>query len=329
MLKRALVAGGAGFIASHLCDHLIEEGYEVTAIDNLVTGREANLQKAIGNGLKLHKMDINTLDSLQIERHFRQPFQEIYNMASPASPVDFEQMPVFILQTATHGHKNLLELARRHGARILFASSSEVYGDAEVHPQTESYFGNVNPIGPRGCYDEAKRVGEALSMAYRKEFKVETRIARIFNTYGPRMRPTDGRIIPNFFVQALQAQALSVYGDGSQTRSFCFVSDLVRGLYELMHSSEWRPVNLGNSSERRVLDLANVINTLTGNIAGIRYLPLPENDPKLRRPDITRAREGLKWEPTVSLDEGLQACMTYFQHELMQAPGGIQAPTLG
>lgn len=321
--KRALVAGGAGFIGSHLCDLLLSKGYHVTAVDSLVTGRKQNIASALEKGLEFIQADINELKDLPGS------FDEIYNMASPASPVDFSKMPVFIMDTAGIGHRNLLELALRKKARILFASSSEVYGDAEVHPQPETYFGNVNTIGPRGCYDEAKRYGESLSYAYHRQHGVEIRIARIFNTYGPRMRPNDGRIIPNFFTQALQNQSITVYGDGSQTRSFCFVSDLVNGLFHLMTSNERLPVNVGNPIERTVMEIAHAVNTLTGNKAPIRYLPLPENDPKLRRPDIRRAQASTGWEPRVDLNFGLQQCLEYFQSEIRAAPEGIVAPTLG
>lgn len=325
MKKRALVAGGAGFVGSHLCDFLLDKGYEVTALDNMVTGRVENLEPALARGADFLKADITEIDPAS----FSETFDEIYNLASPASPVDFSKMPVFILETASRGHRNLLELARRQGAPILFASSSEVYGDAEVHPQVESYFGNVNPIGPRGCYDEAKRVGEAYSLAYQRQYGVDIRIVRIFNTYGPRMRPNDGRIIPNFFIQALQRQALTVYGDGSQTRSFCYVTDLVEGIYRLMQSKEQRPVNIGNPIERTVLEIADKVNALTGNSTPIRHLPLPENDPKLRRPDITRARTELGWEPKVDLEAGLRECLAYFRNQLQLSPEGIVAPTIG
>lgn len=327
--KFALVAGGAGFIGSHLCDLLLERGYEVVAVDSLVTGRRANLDAALSCGPRFQFLegDIN-LESSTVELS-RFKFTEIYNLASPASPVDFGKMPVFIMDTAARGHRNLLELARASQARILFASTSEVYGDPEVHPQTEDYFGNVNSVGPRSCYDEAKRFGEALSMAFHRQFGVETRIARIFNTYGSRMRPDDGRIIPNFFIQALQGQSLSIYGEGKQTRSFCYVSDLVDGLYRLMQSSERRPVNIGNPRESTIMEIATAVNTLTGNRTPHRYLSLPENDPKQRKPNITRAQELLGWSPGVSLDNGLKHCLTYFTSELKASPHGIHAPTLG
>lgn len=327
MKKRALVAGGAGFIGSHLCDLLLAKGYEVVALDNLVTGRARNLDSARGAGLRLIEADISK--PLELNELFNQRFDEIYNLASPASPVDFDRMPVFILETASIGHRQLLELARRHGSRILFASTSEVYGDALVHPQAETYFGNVNTVGHRSCYDEAKRYGEALTAAYRRVHAVETRIARIFNTYGPRMRPDDGRIIPNFFMQALQGQALTVYGEGRQTRSFCYVSDLIEGLFRLMQSSESTPVNIGNPIERTVLEIANAVNTISGNAEQIRYLPLPENDPKQRRPDISKAKTVCGWEPTVTLERGLEVCLNYFKTELAVAGGRISVPTLG
>lgn len=308
--KRVLIAGGAGFIGSHLCDLLLDRGYEVTVVDNFVTGRRGNLELALARGARL--IDANINEPFRVDGRF----DEIYNLASPASPLDFSKIPLFILETASRGHKNLLELARDHQARILFASSSEVYGDAKVHPQTESYFGNVNPYGPRSCYDEAKRFAETLNYTYQKKYGLEVRTARIFNTYGPRMRPNDGRIIPNFFIQALRGESLTVYGDGSQTRSFCFVTDEAKGLYALMQSREERPVNIGNPTEQTVLEIAAAINQLTGNTAPLRYLPLPENDPKQRRPDLTRAKESVDWQPEIDLATGLRLSMEYFRTEL-------------
>lgn len=314
MAKRALVAGGSGFVGSHLCELLMSKGYEVTAVDCFVTGRRQNIEPLLERGLKLIEADIT--EPLKINERF----DEIYNMASPASPVDFKRMPSFILRTSSHGHRNLLELAREQKARILFASSSESYGDAEVHPQHEDYFGNVNPVGARGCYDEAKRFGEALSMAYLREHGVQTRIARIFNTYGPHMRPDDGRITPNFFTQALKKQSLTIYGDGSQTRSFCFVTDMAKGLFALMQSDEVMPTNVGNPTERTVLEMAKAINALTGNTAPLRFLPLPENDPKQRRPDTTKAQRVLGWKPEVDLETGLKLSLDYFKKELTRDP---------
>ncbi len=308
---KVLVAGGAGFIGSHLCEKLLKEGFEVTVVDSLVTGRKKNL-----DGLKIAFVEANINEAATFTRpELSIGFDQIYNMASPASPVDFPKMPIFILETATHGHKNLLELARRNSARILFASSSEVYGDAEIHPQIESYFGNVNSFGLRSCYDEAKRVGEALSLGYKKEFGVAIRIARIFNTYGPRMRPSDGRIIPNFFSQALSGKALSIFGDGKQTRSFCYVSDLVEGLFLLMQSNVETPINLGNPIERSVLEIAEQIKILTSSKSSLEFMPLGENDPKQRRPDISKARELLKYDPQVDLEAGLKSSLKYFNSE--------------
>jgi nucleoside-diphosphate-sugar epimerase len=322
--KSVLVAGGAGFIGSHLCDLLLARGARVTVIDSLVTGRKQNLQAAMAQGLEFIERDINDPKAL-----LGMKFEQIYNLASPASPVDFSRLPVFIMNTASQGHAHLLELARASGARILFASTSEVYGDPEVHPQREDYFGNVNPIGPRSCYDEAKRFGEALSFSYHRAYGVDIRVARIFNTYGPRMRPDDGRIIPNFFMQALQNQALSIYGDGSQTRSFCYVSDLAMGLMRLMQEPITGPVNIGNPCENTVLEIANTVNQLIGNKTPLRYLPLPENDPKQRRPDITRAETSLGWRPDVSLEQGLQHTLAFFRNELAARPEGVVTPTIG
>ncbi len=319
MKKHALVAGGVGFLGSHLCELLLAEEYSVVAVDCLVTGRTQNIASLIPKGLQIIESDINSPKTIEILRGLGR-FDEIYNLASPASPVDFAKMPTFILRTGSDGHGNLLELAREQKSRILFASSSEVYGDAEVHPQVETYFGNVNTIGHRSCYDEAKRFGEALSMAYLRQFQVQVRIARIFNTYGPHMRPNDGRIIPNFFTQALKKQSLSIYGDGSQTRSFCFVTDLVRGLYLLMQSHETQPMNIGNPIERNVLDMATAINTLTGNVAPLKFYPLPENDPKQRRPDTTRAQRLLSWQPKIDLETGLKLSLDYFKSELERDP---------
>lgn len=320
MAKRALVAGGAGFVGSHLCELLLNEGYEVVALDNFATGRKENVASFERFGSKFTLADHDIVQPLPTALVDGPKFTEIYNLASPASPVDFDTMPVFIMRTASEGHRNLLELGRHHGARVLFASSSEVYGDAEKHPQDESYFGNVNTTGHRGCYDEGKRFGEALSQSYHREFKLPVRIARIFNTYGPRMRPDDGRIIPNFFTQALKKQPLTVYGEGTQTRSFCFVTDLARGIHLLMQSQETRPVNIGNPTERTVLEMAHAINNLTGNIEPLKYLPLPENDPRFRRPDTTRANEVLGWKPDVGLEHGLALSLDYFKSELARNP---------
>lgn len=306
--KKALVAGGSGFIGSFLCEKLLAENIEVTVFDSLVTGRKENIEHLKENeSFSFIECDIReTLPKVD-------PFDFIFNLASPASPKDFDQIGSYILETASIGHQNLLKLAHQNQARILYASTSEVYGDPLVHPQTEDYYGNVNPIGKRSCYDEAKRYGEALSYVYKREKNVDVRVARIFNTYGPRMAPNDGRILPNFFTQALASKPLSVYGDGSQTRSYCYVSDLVDGLFLLMTSSEEFPTNLGNPTEKTVKEVSELINHLTGNKAGVNYHPLPENDPKKRKPDISKAKTILKWEPKVTIEEGFQKTYEYFK----------------
>lgn len=331
-VKRALVAGAAGFVPSHVVDALLEQGYEVIGVDSFVTGREENLNSAMQNPrFRFVKHDIRepigpVMSKLGLDMK-PGTFTEIYNLASPASPVDFAKIPLSILETSSTGHRYMLDLAKATDAVCLYASSSEVYGDAEVHPQVETYFGNVNTVGHRSCYDEAKRYGEALSVAHAKEFGTQVRMARIFNTYGPRMRPTDGRIIPNFFMQALQGRALTIYGEGTQTRSFCFVSDLVAGLIALCRSSESRPTNVGNPTERTVKEIADAVTALTGSRAGVTRLPLPENDPKMRRPDITRAR-AFGWEPKVSLEDGLKSSFEYFKQQLAQANGAVATPTV-
>lgn len=309
MSKKVLVAGGAGFVGSHLVDLLLEKNYEVTVIDNCVTGSQKNIAH-LKNKIRYIEKDIRE------PMKFDQKFDQIYNLASPASPIDFEKIPMFIMETASIGHKNLLEVGKETGARVFFASTSEVYGDPEVHPQQEDYRGNVNIIGPRSCYDEAKRYGETLSSVYNRTYGVDTRIVRIFNTYGPRMRPEDGRVIPNFFSQALAKKPLTVFGTGKQTRSLCFVRDEVEGLFKLMESNETRPVNIGNPRELTMLELAETINKLLGNTAGVEFKPLPTDDPQRRRPDITRAKEVLGWEPKISLEDGLQRTFEYFKNEL-------------
>lgn len=302
---KALVIGGSGFLGSHLVDLLLEKKYDVTVIDNYVTGHKNNL-KHVANKIRIIEHDINSPLPLS------EKFDDIYNLASPASPIDFEKIPLFILETNSKGHQNVLEYAKKYGGRVFFASTSEVYGDPEVHPQNEDYRGNVNINGPRSCYDEAKRIGETLTSIYRNHYGVETRTVRIFNTYGPRMRPEDGRVIPNFFTQALAKKPLTVYGDGSQTRSLCYVRDEVEGFYALMKSNETRPVNIGNPREMTILELAQAINKLLNNPAGVEFKPLPKDDPLRRRPDITRAKEVLKWEPRISLEDGLQKTFEYF-----------------
>lgn len=309
-MKVAVVAGAAGFIGSHLCDLLLDKGHKVIGLDNFVTGRKKNLKHLEKNKkFKLYKCDISQKLPKISKVH------EIYNLASPASPVDFLKIPIAILQTASVGQSNLLQLAKKNKARILFASTSEVYGDPLQHPQVESYWGNVNPVGVRGCYDEAKRFGEAITMAFHREQKVNTAIARIFNTYGTRMRPEDGRVIPNFFSQALSKKGLTIYGTGKQTRSLCYVSDLVEGLYALMQSKTHEPVNIGNPNEMSILEIADAINKIAGNIQSHVYKDLPSDDPQQRCPNITKAQSLLKWQPRVGLTEGLTKTLEYFQQE--------------
>lgn len=316
MSKSTLVIGGAGFVGSHLCEYLLSKGDKVTVLDNLVTGREANLA-GFRDEVEFIKWDIS--EPLPLN----QKFDRIYNLASPASPKDFEVMPIAILKTACFGHTHVLEYARKHGGRVLFASSSEVYGDALEHPQTESYYGNVSTTGPRSCYDEAKRVGEALSYAFAREAKIPVRVVRIFNTYGPRMRPDDGRVIPNFMNQALSGKPFTIYGDGSQTRSLCYVTDLVRGIHSLMESDLDLPTNLGNPQELSILEIAQKVADVAGTPFKIEHLPMPENDPKVRRPNIERAQKNLGWRPEVELEWGLAQTFKYFKDlksEVLAAP---------
>ncbi|HEY64923.1 MAG TPA: SDR family oxidoreductase [Caldilineae bacterium] len=305
---RIVVTGGAGFIGSHLCDRLLAEGHSVIAMDNLITGTADNIVHLVGRDDFLFiKHDVTNY--IYIDG----PVDAVLHFASPASPIDYMQLPIQTLKVGALGTHKALGLARAKGARFLLASTSEVYGDPLVHPQPETYWGNVNPIGPRGVYDEAKRFAEAMTMAYHRVHGVETRIARIFNTYGPRMRLDDGRVIPNFIGQALRGEPLTVYGDGSQTRSFCYVDDLVEGIVRLLHSDEVEPVNLGNPQEMSILELAHLINQMTGNEAGVIFKPLPKDDPRVRRPDISKARRVLDWEPKISLEEGLERTIEYFR----------------
>jgi dTDP-glucose 4,6-dehydratase len=307
---KILVTGGAGFIGSHLCDHLLGAGHYVICVDNLLTGNIKNIKQNMQNRrFEFLKQDV--VKPLKIAGRIDQ----ILHFASPASPVDYMNYPLETLDVGSAGTKNLLELARKKKSKFLLASTSEVYGDPKVSPQDEGYFGNVNPIGPRSVYDEAKRFAEALTSAYRREKLVDARIARIFNTYGPRMGLDDGRVVPNFIKQALTGQALTVYGDGTQTRSFCYVSDMVAGIYKLMSSKISEPVNLGNPKELKVIDFAKVILELTGSRSRIAYKPLPQDDPKQRRPDISRAKKELGWAPEVGLEEGLRKTIEYFKGE--------------
>lgn len=305
---KILVAGGAGFIGSHLCDYLLNVGHNVICFDNLVTGDIKNIK----HNLEHKRFEFIKHDIVKPLK-FSGKLDYILNFASPASPVDYMNYPIETLDVGSIGTKNLLELAKKKKAKFLMASTSEVYGDPIISPQNESYFGNVNSIGPRSVYDEAKRFSEAVTMAYLREKLVDTRIVRIFNTYGPRMAPNDGRVVPNFIKQALTGQPLTVYGTGTQTRSFCYVSDLVEGIYKLMYSRVHDPVNLGNPRELKILEFATVITRLTGSKSKISYKPLPQDDPKQRRPDISRAKKELGWEPKVDLEDGLIRTIEYFK----------------
>jgi dTDP-glucose 4,6-dehydratase len=307
---RVLISGGAGFIGSHLCDRFVERGHDVVAVDNLTTGRESNIAHLVGNpAFEFVRADIT--ETLPVKGEF----DAILDFASPASPVDFERMPVEILKVGSFGVYNLLELARSQGTKFLQASTSEVYGDPLVHPQTEDYWGNVNPIGTRAPYDESKRFAEALVSVYHRKHGLDTRIARIFNTYGPRMREDDGRVVPQLIPQALDGRPLTVYGDGNQTRSFCFISDMVDGIYRLLESDTAEPVNLGNPIEFTVNEFARLVLELTVSKSEVRHLPLPKDDPRKRRPDITRARTMLGWEPKVALREGLALTIEWFKEQ--------------
>ncbi len=309
---RVLVTGGAGFLGSHLCDYLLTQGHKVIAMDNLITGNVQNIAHLAGRtDFEFIKHDVTQYI------YVKGPLDAILHFASPASPIDYLTYPIPTLKVGSMGTHKALGLALGKKTRFLLASTSEVYGDPLVNPQPEDYWGNVNPIGPRGVYDEAKRFAEALTMAYHRYHGVDTRIARIFNTYGPRMRLNDGRVVPNFIYQALTHQPLTVYGDGSQTRSFCYVADLVRGLYGLLMSGEHQPVNIGNPTEMSILEFAHTVLDATGSQSEITFVqPTDErivDDPKIRRPDITRARELLDWEPTFDLREGLHHTIAYFK----------------
>ncbi len=307
-MKRVLITGGAGFLGSHLCDRFIKEGYHVIAMDNLITGNLANIEHLF----KLKEFEFYNHDVSKFV-HVPGELDYILHFASPASPIDYLKLPIQTLKVGSLGTHNLLGLAKSKKARFLIASTSEVYGDPLVHPQNEDYWGNVNPIGPRGVYDEAKRFQEAITMAYHTYHGLETRIIRIFNTYGPRMRLDDGRVLPAFIGQALRGEDLTAFGDGSQTRSFCYVSDLVEGIYRLLLSDYPNPVNIGNPGEITINQFAEEIIALTGAKTKIIYKPLPKDDPKQRQPDITRAREILNWEPKVNRAEGLKLTLDYFK----------------
>jgi dTDP-glucose 4,6-dehydratase len=305
---RILIAGGAGFIGSHLCDSLISQGHRVICMDNLLTGSMANITHLVNNG-RMEFVEHDVTEPLQVDGHL----DYVLHLASPASPIDFQRIPLEILRVGSLGTLNALELASHKNARFLLASTSEVYGDPLVHPQREDYWGNVNPVGSRAVYDEAKRFAEAATMAYHRSRGLDTRIARIFNTYGPRMRGNDGRVIITFISQALCNEPLTVFGDGSQTRSFCYVSDLAEGICKLMSSDLHDPVNLGNPEELTISELARRILEITGSNSEIENRPLPENDPKLRRPDISRAHGLLGWSPQVPLSEGLLRTIDWFK----------------
>lgn len=304
---KIVVAGGAGFLGSHLCDRLLDDGHLVVALDNLVTGRVENISHLEGNrDFHFIRQDITMPFKLD------GPVDFILDLASPASPVDFARIPLEILLVGSYGVRNLLELAREKNAGFLLSSTSEVYGDPLVHPQSEEYWGNVNPIGLRSVYDESKRFAEAMTMAYQRHLAVDTRIVRIFNTYGPRMRLDDGRVVPTLIDQALNGRPLTVFGDGSQTRSFCYVSDLIEGICLMMKSNEIRPVNLGNPREMSIMEFARAIQRHTGTRSAIEHKPLPSDDPKVRRPDIARARSVLGWEPQVGFDDGIRRTINWF-----------------
>ncbi len=305
---RILLAGGAGFVGSHLSERLLNDGHRVICVDNLVTGSERNIEHLKDNAhFEFIRHDISKHITLE------EKIDYILHFASPASPEDYLEFPIKTLKAGSLGTHNCLGVAKKHGSKFLLASTSEVYGDPLVNPQPETYWGNVNPVGPRGVYDEAKRFAEAITLAYHRKLGIDVKIARIFNTYGERMRYRDGRVVPNFITQALEGKPLTVYGDGSQTRSFCYVSDLVEGIIRLMESDLNEPVNLGNPIEMSILDFAKKIKTVTGRGSELIFKGLPVNDPKVRNPDITKAREKLGWEPVVGLDEGLRRTVAWFQ----------------
>ena len=306
-----LITGAAGFLGSHLVDRMLADGHEVVGMDNLVTGATRNLEHLAGRGdFRFVNHNVSTYITLH------GALDGVMHFASPASPIDYLELPIQTLKVGALGTHNALGLALAKGARLILASTSEVYGDPLEHPQPEAYWGNVNPIGPRGVYDEAKRFAEAMTMAYHRAHGLDTRIVRIFNTYGPRMRPHDGRVVSNFIVQALQGEPLTIYGDGTQTRSFCYVDDLVEGIVRLYARGSDQPTNIGNPAEFTVLELAELVLTLTGSRSRIEHRPLPTDDPRQRCPDITRARATLEWEPVVSLEEGLRRTIPYFQQVL-------------
>jgi len=313
---RAVVTGGAGFLGSHLCDHLIEKGWDVLCLDNFVTGADSNVSHLLSHPrFRFEEKDVSKPFDVN------GPVEAVLHFASPASPPDYLKYPIETLNVGSYGTQNALELARNKNARFMQASTSECYGDPEVSPQPETYWGHVNPIGPRAVYDEAKRFSEALTMAYYRYYNVDTRIVRIFNTYGPRMRLNDGRALPNFLYQALVGEPITVYGDGKQTRSFCYVADLIEGIYRLLESSEHEPVNIGNPAEITIMEFAERIRALVGAKVPIMHQPLPQDDPKQRCPDISKAKRVLKWEPKVKLEEGLRITYDYFKQQIATTKG--------
>lgn len=313
-MRKILVTGGAGFLGSHLCDRLIERGDEVICVDNFFTGQKINIEHLLQHPrFELLRHDI--VEPLTVE------VEQIYNLACPASPIHYQRNPIKTIKTSTVGMVNMLGLSKRVNARLLQASTSEIYGDPQVHPQPESYWGNVNPIGPRSCYDEGKRVAETLCMDYHRQNGIDIRIVRIFNTYGPRMHPDDGRVVSNFIMQAIQNQPITIYGDGSQTRSFCYVDDMIDGLIKMMDSDTIGPINLGNPEEASVKTLAEKIIELTGSTSTIDTQELPTDDPQRRQPDISQAERILHWQPTISLKEGLTKTIDYFR-KIQSGPGG-------
>ena len=306
--SRALVTGGAGFIGSHLCERLLADGYDVLAVDNYYSSTKDNIAHLLDNPrFEIIRHDITFPLYVEVD--------EIYHLACPASPIHYQRDPVQTTKTAVHGSINMLGLAKRTGARILLTSTSEVYGDPLVHPQSEDYWGNVNPIGPRACYDEGKRAAETLFFDYHRQHDLDIKVVRLFNTYGPRMHPRDGRVVSNFIVSAIKDQPLTVYGDGEQTRSFCYIDDLIEGLLAMMQapSDVIGPINLGNPGEFTIGELAQKVIAMTGTASSVEHLPLPTDDPIRRQPDITRARQMLGWEPTITLDEGLTKTIAYFR----------------
>jgi dTDP-glucose 4,6-dehydratase len=308
-MQRVLVTGGAGFLGSHLCERLLADGCSVICVDNLITGDIKNIENLIGqDGFVFLKLDVTNFI------HVPGPLDAVLHFASPASPIDYLKLPIQTLKVGALGTHKVLGLAKEKRARVLLASTSEVYGDPQVHPQSEDYWGHVNPIGPRGVYDEAKRFGEAMVMAYHRHHGLDTRIVRIFNTFGPRMRKNDGRVVPTFICQALAGEDLTVFGNGKQTRSFCYISDMVEGIIRVLQSGDPEPINLGNDKENTVLEFAQEVLNLTGSKSKLKYEPLPIDDPKVRQPDISRARQLLGWEPKVSLKEGLRNTIAYFDN---------------